>query len=105
MMFQLIGFPNLSQKAREVPPFKTSTTSSGLFVLIGKNRIIFWIGNDYYLCYLTDKNFEKSKENLISDDMLNKLIYIYDSASLSYKEAAEINEYVIKNERTIEYCV
>lgn len=57
MMFQLIGLPNLSQKAREVPPFKTSMTSSGLFVLIGKMRIIFWIGHEYFQCYLTDENF------------------------------------------------
>ena len=88
MMYQLIGLPNLSQKAREVPPFKTSVTSSGLFVLIGKMRIIFWIGHEYYL---TDESFEDSK-TLVSDDMINKLIYIYDSAYMSYEEAAEMDE-------------
>lgn len=91
MMYQLIGLPNLSQKAREVPPFKTSVTSSGLFVLIGKMRIIFWIGHEYYQCYLTDESFEDSK-TLVSDDMINKLIYIYDSAYMSYEEAAEMDE-------------
>jgi hypothetical protein len=28
---------------------------------------------------------------LVSDDMINKLIYIYDSAYLSYEEAAEMD--------------
>jgi len=40
--------------------------------------------------------------------MINKLIYIYDSAYLSYEEAAEIEEehlQQLKNERKTVFCV
>ncbi len=89
-----------------MPPFKTSVTSSGLFVLIGKMRIIFWIGHEYYQCYLTDESFEDTK-TLVSDDMINKLIYIYDSAYMSYEEAAEMDEQHMQRsqERKTVFCV
>ena len=34
MLFQLIGMPNLNQKAREVRPFRKSLVSSGVFLLM-----------------------------------------------------------------------
>jgi len=39
--------------------------------------------------------------------MINKLIYIYDSAHLFYEEAAEIEEehFQLKNERKTVFCV
>ena len=44
MLFQLFGVPNLNQRAREVRPFKSSLVSSGIFVLVSKYRLFFWVG-------------------------------------------------------------
>ena len=44
-MFQIFGIPGLNQRAREVCPFKTSLTSSGLFILLSRSRILFWAGS------------------------------------------------------------
>ena len=52
MMFQLIGVPGLNQRAREVPPFRTSLTSSGLFLMLSNARIMFWAGSEFFANYL-----------------------------------------------------
>lgn len=57
MMFQLLGIPNMNQKAREVPPFRKSLASSGLYLMLAKSRLYFWIGLDYYNNYLNEKTF------------------------------------------------
>ncbi len=44
MMFQLIGVPSLNQKAREVPPFYESLTTSGIYLLLSGSDAYFWIG-------------------------------------------------------------
>lgn len=51
-------------------------------------RIIFWAGQEYYNCYLddSDKEYEFDIKALLSEDMLNKLIYVFDNANLSYDE-------------------
>jgi hypothetical protein len=89
-----------------VAPFKTSLTSSGLFIMIAKNRIIFLIGIEYFNCYLNDDNFEQTSA-LLSEDLLNKLIYFFDSANLTYEEAAELNEDKVENSvfRKTVFCV
>lgn len=73
MLFQLFGVPCLNQKAREVPPFRSSLTSSGLFLMLGKMRLIFWIGYEYHSCYLDEDTF-KEQNQLISEDLLGKLM-------------------------------
>ena len=40
-------------------------------------RLIFWIGSDYFSCYLDENTFNQQDE-LISEDLLNKLIVIYE---------------------------
>ena len=47
MLFQLIGVPNLNQRAREVPPFASSLSQTGLFILITRENVFFWIGADF----------------------------------------------------------
>jgi hypothetical protein len=44
MMFQLLGVPNLNQRAREVPPFYDSLTTSGVYIVLTKREVYFWIG-------------------------------------------------------------
>jgi hypothetical protein len=77
MLFQLIGIPNLNQKAREVPPFKRSLVSSGVFLLLAHSRLFFWIGLDFYNNYLDTTTFTKESE-LISEELLNKLLVLYN---------------------------
>ena len=52
----------------------------GLFLLVSKSRVFFWIGSDFYTCYLDETTFDK-QENLISQDLMNKVISHYDSCS------------------------
>ncbi len=59
MMFQILGIPGLNQRAREVPPFKQSLTSSGLFLLLTRTRILFWAGSQYFANYLGEQSFEQ----------------------------------------------
>ena len=58
MLFQLLGIPNLNQRAREVSPFKSSLVSSGIFVLVSKFHLFFWIGSEFYSCYLDETTFD-----------------------------------------------
>lgn len=58
MLFQLIGQPCLNQRAREVPPFRSSLSSSGLYLLVSKVRLIFWIGHDFFDCYLDQDTYK-----------------------------------------------
>lgn len=42
-------------------------------------RIIFWIGSDFYDCYLDDETFNR-QEFLIGEDLLDKVIMQYEIA-------------------------
>lgn len=79
MLFQLIGVPNLNQRARELPPFRTSLTTSGLFVLLAKQVMLFWIGSDFLTNYLTLEEYDKP-EKIISQSLLDKLSFVYDQS-------------------------
>lgn len=45
--------------------------------MLSKMRLIFWIGHEYHSYYLDEKTFDQQNE-LISEDLLNKLIVIYE---------------------------
>lgn len=77
MLFQLIGVACLNQRAREVPPFRSSLSSSGIYLLVSKMRLIFWIGHDFYDCYLDNETYNVQTQ-LINEDLLNKILYIYE---------------------------
>ena len=79
MMFQLIGQACLNQKAREVPPFRSSLSSSGIYLIVAKVRLIFWIGHDYYDNYLDQDNYNVQSE-LIHGDLFNKVLFTYEKA-------------------------
>jgi len=79
MMFQIIGVSGLNQRAREVPPFKTSLTTSGLYLLVTKRRVVMWAGSDYFGNYLSEDWTTKTAK-VISDELLTKLIYYYDQS-------------------------
>jgi len=70
----------MNQKAREVPPFRKSLVSSGLFLMLAKSRLYFWIGLDYYNNYLNEQTFNQEEE-LISESLLNKLLFVYNRAT------------------------
>ena len=77
MLFQILGIAGLNQRAREVPPFKSSLTTTGLFVLLTRNRILFWAGSEYFASYLGETSFDQF-QNLISEELLTKLVFLYD---------------------------
>lgn len=77
MLFQMIGVPYLNQRAREVPPFRSSLSSSGIYLLVSKMRLIFWIGHDFYDCYLDTETYNVQSQ-LISEELLNKILHIYE---------------------------
>ena len=78
MMFQLLGVPNLNQKAREVSPFFESFTTSGVYIILTKREVYFWIGQDFYETYLDEKSYNR-QATLISDSLYDKLLSAYDS--------------------------
>lgn len=43
-------------------------------------RLIFWIGHDFYDCYLDQDTYNKQSA-LIHEDLLNKVLYIYEQAT------------------------
>ena len=77
MLFQILGLAGLNQRAREVPPFKPSLTTTGLFILLTRSRILFWAGSEYFANYLGENSFDKF-QNLISEELLTKLVMLYD---------------------------
>ena len=77
MFFELIGQPYLNQRAREVAPFRTSLSSASVYLIVSKMRIIFWIGNDFYDCYLDEETFNR-QDCLIGEDLLDKVIMQYE---------------------------
>lgn len=79
MLFQILGIAGLNQRAREVPPFKSSLTTTGLFMLITRSRILFWAGSEYFARYLGESSFDRF-QNLISEELLTKLVMHYDSS-------------------------
>lgn len=89
MLFQLIGVPCLNQRAREVPPFRSSLSSSGLYLMVSKMRLIFWIGHDFYDCYLENDTYNIQSQ-LINEDLLNKILYIYEQTN--YVGVEEVTE-------------
>ena len=60
-----------------MPPFKQSLTTSGLYVLLSRGRIIFWAGSEYFASYLGENSFEQF-QNLMSEELLTKLVFLYD---------------------------
>lgn len=49
IMFQLIGMPYISQRAREIPVTYSQLSSAGLFLLLtSDDACYFWIGREYY---------------------------------------------------------
>lgn len=40
-----------------IAPFSSSLSSSGIYLLIGKMRLMFWIGKDFFENYLDDQTF------------------------------------------------
>ena len=78
MLFQLLGQPNLNQKAREVAPFASSLTTTGLFVLITRGRVFLWIGYDYFNWYVEDEDAE-DWQNFISEELMTKLVFTYEN--------------------------
>ena len=79
MLFQLIGQPNLNQMAREVPPFKSSLTSSGIYVLLSSETVFFWAGKDFYNWYIEDDQLDDF-QNFISEELLTKLVYVFENS-------------------------
>ena len=77
MLFQILGLAGLNQRAREVPPFKPSLTTTGLFVMLTRSRILFWAGSEYFASYLGENSFDQF-QNLISEELLTKLVMLYD---------------------------
>ena len=68
-------------------------------------RIIFWIGQEYFNCYLTDENFQDTKV-LVSEDMINKLVYVYDRSNLTIDDEEDNQERsIVKLERKTIFCV
>ena len=68
-------------------------------------RIIFWIGQEYFNCYLTDENFQDTKV-LVSEDMINKLVYVYDRSNLTIDDEEDNQEQsIVKLERKTIFCV
>ena len=63
-----------------MPPFKTSLTTSGLFVLLSKTRILFWAGSEYYGDYLGEETSTAEFQNLISEELLTKLVFLYQQS-------------------------
>lgn len=76
----MIGVPYVSQRAREVDIKYESLCSSGLFVILGKDKIYFWVGNEFLNKYLDESNY-KNISLLISDMLMEKLIAIYDEVN------------------------
>eukprot|EP00352_Strombidinopsis_acuminata_P003268 CAMPEP_0176377458 /NCGR_PEP_ID=MMETSP0126-20121128/28904_1 /TAXON_ID=141414 ORGANISM="Strombidinopsis acuminatum, Strain SPMC142" /NCGR_SAMPLE_ID=MMETSP0126 /ASSEMBLY_ACC=CAM_ASM_000229 /LENGTH=173 /DNA_ID=CAMNT_0017739307 /DNA_START=2620 /DNA_END=3141 /DNA_ORIENTATION=- len=81
MFYQLFGLPSLNQKAREVEPFVTSLKTSGLFVLISKDKIFFWVGSDYYACYL-DEDTITNRNCMITEPLLQNLVHRFNTQVL-----------------------
>ena len=79
MMFQLIGVPGVNQRAREVLPFKSSLTSTGLYVILSRKRILFWAGSDFFANYL-EESWSDSIANVIGEELINKLVFMYENS-------------------------
>ena len=77
-----MGVPNINQMAREVPPFNSSLSSSGLFILLSKVRIFFWIGSEYFASYLCESDYDQWS-NLISEELFSKLVYLFNRSERS----------------------
>lgn len=109
-MFQIIGIHSLNQKAREVPPFKSSLTSSGLFIVLSKKRIFFWVGSEYYGDYLGDDVIrnEQFYQSLLSDELFTKLVDLYDKSQSFIAlddEEEKVATVVDLEERKISLCI
>jgi hypothetical protein len=60
--------------------------------MLAKSRLYFWIGLDYYNNYLNEKTFNQEEE-LITENLLNKLLFIYHKAtsnSLNFDDNTDI---------------
>ena len=45
---------------------------------MARTKLFFWIGSDFYNCYLDETNYNK-QETLISEELLSKIIFTFDS--------------------------
>ena len=83
ILYQLIGVPYLNQRAREVPPCYASMTCSGLYILLTKKQIFFWIGSEFHQRYETTQ--------LISDGLFLRLLSLYrrDVQGMTDQEAEQ----------------
>ena len=110
MLFQILGLAGLNQRAREVPPFKPSLTTTGLFVLLTRSRILFWAGSEYFASYLGENSFDQF-QNLISEELLTKLVMLYDQSQSLTASNDDDNQEEGKNnlvnleDRKISFCV
>lgn len=87
MLFQLIGVPHINQRAVEVPVCSSSLSSTGCYIMLADDNIFFWIGINF--------NKFNVNEYLISDEMLQKLNYIYEEEA----------KHMINDERTFHYIL
>lgn len=82
IMFQLIGMPYISQRAREVPVTYSQLSSAGLFLLLTPDdACYFWIGREYYQ-KVVEPELAASRESV---KKLNKQVDLGLEHLLSYK--------------------
>lgn len=91
MMFQIIGILGLNQRAREVPPFKSSLTTTGLYLVLTRHRILWWAGSEYFANYLSDDNYADHSV-LVSEELLTRVVLLYDSSCFGYQDDLEDEE-------------
>ena len=71
-------------------------------MLLVKGKIFFWQGYEYLDAYLTVETFNQY-ENLVSEELLTKLVYLYDVSQLSHKSQESTN--IDLGGLRITYCV
>jgi hypothetical protein len=89
MLLQLIGQPNLNQKARETLPQYSSLRSHGLFLLLSEAGIFLWLGKAYL-----HKNYSHisitASHTLISPQSLHTLAFLYAEANSIFLPEVDI---------------
>ena len=99
MLYQLIGVPHINQKAVEVPVKWESLSSTGLYIMLADENILFWIGTHYYDKFL-NKDMYTNENYLISEDMLKKLNYIYEQEATERLSDEKIMHFIIEDMET-----
>ena len=73
--------------------------------MLAKSRLYFWIGLDFYNNYLNEKTFNQEEE-LISENLLNKLLFIYHKAtsnSLNFEDDIYLDSEKLLARRTVNF--